>query len=361
MPRQPCPRGTAPQPHKARNPCFRPGFKPRVVRAASIWRLTLTLAPVVVHATPSAATQSTSPLRCVAVVANGAAGALLADPQAEAAMAHQFSQSGLKAVFVPPDAGTLPERLAQARASGADAVVVAGGDGTIACAAAELLGTGTILGILPFGTMNLLAKDLGIPIGDTAGAIAVLTQGAVRAIDVGDVNGHIFLCASMLGLPAKLGRHRERGRKANPLFAWTRFAIAAVRALLRGRQVRLHLRTDTGERVVRAQSISITVNPLDAASGRAFGRVKLDGGLFGLYVIARLRLRDLPRLAWRAVAGRIEADKAVRESGARHLVIGAASRSLRVMNDGEARLLRPPLRYRIRSRALLVMAPRPGA
>ncbi len=296
------------------------------------------------------------PLRVVAVVANGSAGALLSQPDAEAELTARFEAAGLEPRFVPRDAGTLPQRLLLARDMGADAVVVAGGDGTVACAAQHLLGTGVVLGILPFGTMNLLARDLGLPIGDTAAAIRVLAEGAPTAIDVGTVGGHVFLCASMLGLPARLARHREGGRGKNRLVAWARFAVAALRGVLHGRRLVLAVRDDSGERRIATQSVTVTVNPI-GAPGHGFGRPRLDGGEFGVYVVGRLRLWDLPRLGLGLLRGRVTADPAVRVSRARRLVIGCAGRTLRVMNDGEVRLLRPPLRYKLLPRALRVIAP----
>lgn len=295
--------------------------------------------------------------RRVAIVLNGHAGTLLADPDAAAALAEQFAAYGMHPEFVPAEAGTLPRRLDAACEMGVDAVVVGGGDGSVACAAARLAGTGLTLGILPFGTMNLLARDLGIPVGDTQAAIAVLARGEVRAIDVGRVNDQVFLCASMLGLPARLARHRERGRRTAALLGWSRFAVAALRALMRADTVALGLRSEAGVARLAAQAVTITVNPLGAESGRAFGRPVLDGGELAVYVVGRLRLHDVLRLAWRALTGRIEADASVAQSRTARLVIGARGRHVRVMNDGEVRLLRPPLRYRVDKRALLVLAP----
>ena len=299
--------------------------------------------------------------RRVAVVANAAAGALLANPQGGATLADLFAQAGLEPLFVPPAAGSLPERMAHARAMDVDAVVAAGGDGTVACAAQALVGSAMPLGILPFGTMNLLAKDLGIPVGDTEAAIAVLAAGRPRAIDVGSVAGEVFLCASMLGLPAGLARHRERGRRGRRILGWLRLAVATLRGLLRHKRLRLRLRTEAEALRISAQSVTVTVNRLTPGTGHAFGRARLDGGEFGLYVLARLRVRDLPGLAWHALTDRVSTHRTVRERQARRVVIGAGQGTVRVMNDGEVRLLRPPLRYRLLPQALLVIAPTPEA
>jgi hypothetical protein len=125
----------------------------------------------------------------VAVVLNGNAEALLQRSGTQSELRSLLAEAGFQAEFIS-DEGSLPARVARARAvrSGADAVIVAGGDGTIACAAQELAGGQIPLGILPFGTMNLLARDLNLPIGDIAAGIRIIAEGRVRRIDVGEVN-----------------------------------------------------------------------------------------------------------------------------------------------------------------------------
>src|SRR6202007_1583715 len=121
----------------------------------------------------------------------------------------------------------------------------AGGDGTIACAAQQIVGTDIVLGILPSGTMNVLAVDLNIPVGDVAAAIAVLRDGRVREIDAAEVNGQLYLCGSMLGLPARLARYREMGRgKGSMTRLWLRFTRAAFRAFARYGAPRVVLAVD---------------------------------------------------------------------------------------------------------------------
>lgn len=304
-------------------------------------------------------------LRPVPVVLNGSAGALLDKPDAAETLVERFRAAGLEPRFVPTDAGTLPERLRAARDSGLGLVVVGGGDGTVACAGAVLAGGGVPLAVLPFGTMNLLAKDLGLEGGDAEGAIRAIAAGRTRDIDVGEVNGEVFLCASMLGMPTRLGRHREAGRKAGWLRGWARYAVAALRQFDRHARMRVVLRL--GDRWVRlrAPSITISVNPLSDASGRAFGRARLDGGELAVYVVDSLRLGDVARLAARVLGGgRWKRDEAVREARvARGLTVAVpgvrGDGAVRVMNDGEMHLLRPPLRYRVRPGALRVVVPEP--
>jgi diacylglycerol kinase family enzyme len=237
-------------------------------------------------------------------------------------------------------------------------VVVAGGDGTIACAAQVLVGTDTPLGILPSGTMNLLAKDLGIPIGDMDAAIALLAHGKPRRIDVGEVDGRVFLCASMLDLPADLGRHREAQRAGGPGWQrWARFARAILRTGRRYVARRLLLEFPDGAVASRAPSITVVVNRLDDSSGRLFARTRLDGGEFGVYLAQRPRVREIVPLALDLLRGSWHAGGAIEERRAPALTIRARRLAIRVMNDGEAMILPLPLRYRLRPAALSVIAP----
>ncbi|MBV9078598.1 MAG: diacylglycerol kinase, partial [Methylobacteriaceae bacterium] len=96
----------------------------------------------------------------MAVVINAAAGSLVGRPEAPREVAAALDAAGYEAQVEADDGRGLVERIAAAtRREGAEAVVVGGGDGTIACAAQALVGSPVALGILPLGTMNILAKD----------------------------------------------------------------------------------------------------------------------------------------------------------------------------------------------------------
>ena len=293
-------------------------------------------------------------IKRVAIVLNGRAGALLGQDgtgELEAALI----AAGLQAEFVD-EAGKLPDRIARAAAMGADAVIVAGGDGTVACAAQALAGKDVPLGILPFGTMNLLAKDLHLPIGDLAAAIQVVANGRARAIDVGEVNGHFFLCASMLGLPVRLGRYRE-GTRAPGLRTWLRMARAAARLLIRGAPVQASLEMGSTPIPLKAMTLTITVNALDEASGLDFSRPRLDGGQLCVHVVHPSGFWAYLALTARLIAGHWRQDQAVEEYRTEMVKVGGRTRAMQVMNDGEISLLTPPLLYQIHKTALLVLAP----
>ena len=294
-------------------------------------------------------------IKRVSVVLNGKAGALLDQTDSHTMLEQALADARLQAEFVPQDAGTLPERVKLAVESGADAVIVAGGDGTVACAGHALAGSDVPLGILPYGTMNLLAKDLGLPIGDLPAALRAVAAGKVRAIDVGEVNGHSFLCASMLGMPTQLGRTREKTRGSS-VRLWSRMATATLRLLRRAHRLRVRVRLDGAPLDVRATSLTVTVNPIDETCGRTFGRPVLDGSRLGVYLIQRFGFRDALRLVLRMALGRWRGDSSVVEHHAGAVDI-EARQAVHAMNDGELTLLQPPLRYRLRPGALRVLVP----
>ena len=107
---------------------------------------------------------------------------------------------------VPPD--KLAEAIGAVVKEGSKRVLISGGDGTIATAASALMGSETALAILPGGTLNHFATDLGIPT-TPAEALGLVSSGTVRATDVGVVNGRLFLNTSSVGAYVHFVRSRE--------------------------------------------------------------------------------------------------------------------------------------------------------
>lgn len=290
--------------------------------------------------------------RRLSLVLNEKAGALLAGGSIPD-LAARLESAGHSTWSAPP--GDLPDRLRAAVAE-SDAVIVAGGDGTVACAAAALAGTGRPLGILPAGTMNLLAKDLRLPVADLDAAAGVILSGHTKSIDVGQAGDQVFLCACMLGAPVRLGRHREQARLHGPWMQWLKTGRAAWRVLARPRPERLWLTVDGVTRKLRTTSLTITVNPVEDIEGRLFARGQLDGGLLCAYAVHRPTALDLLRVFVRLALGRPRDPALLVLQGTAMRVAGAGA-SLRVLVDGEERLFKSPVDFSIRPGALLVFAP----
>ena len=157
-----------------------------------------------------------------------------------AAMAEQGWDEPLWFETTQADPGT--GHAAQAVRSGVNLVLACGGDGTVTACAEGVAGSGVPLGILPFGTGNLLARNLGLPLDLDAALVTALT-GSDRRLDAGSANGHPFVVMAGLGLDAKmLGESSEPLKKRLGLAA---YVLSALRHL-RDRPVRVSLVADDG-------------------------------------------------------------------------------------------------------------------
>jgi len=292
----------------------------------------------------------------VALVVNTASGSASAELTPGAIRA-RIEATGISVVPEPTPDAALPARLASAAdLPGIDAVVVAGGDGTIGCAAATLVGRDIALALLPLGTMNLLAKDLGIPL-DLDGAVACLVANRQTRIDVGEVNGSVFLINSVLGMAARVARHREAQRHGFSPRALLRWAFGMVRHLGRYPRLTVTGTVDGQRRQLRFRLLAVVVGDYVTRPGEGLLRAPLDGGRLTLYVIRKLSLRRGLRLALGFAIGDWRQLPEVERAEIGDLTIASQRRALRVMNDGEVRLLASPLHYRIRPRALAVIVP----
>ncbi|GLQ53213.1 lipid kinase [Devosia nitrariae] len=136
----------------------------------------------------------------------------------------------------------------------ADLVIVCGGDGTINSAAKGVLATGLPMGILPMGTANDLARTLAIP-EDLLAAADIITAGATRRIDLGEVNGHPFFNVASIGVAADLARGLTREAKRR----WGKlgYALAAIKVLASARPFSAQIISGSGR--VRVRTLQIAV------------------------------------------------------------------------------------------------------
>ncbi len=204
----------------------------------------------------------------------------------------RLAEAGIEALAEPFSG---PEEIAadiRARAGGVDAILVAGGDGTLMRAAPALVEAGLPLGVLPMGTANDLARTLGLP-ADLAGAAGVVAEGRLKAIDLGSVNGHLFFNVASIGLSTELARELTPAMKKR----WGRasYALAGMRVLSRARRFSAFIREDDGS-TSRVRTLQIAVG-----NGRHYGggnvveeTAAIDDGHLDLY---SLELRNVWRLA----------------------------------------------------------------
>jgi diacylglycerol kinase family enzyme len=242
---------------------------------------------------------------------------------------------------------------------GARLVIAGGGDGTVGAVASRLVDTEVALGVLPLGTLNHFAKDLGMPL-ELDAAIDAVAHGREVRVDVGEVNGHVFINNSSLGLYPDIVQDRERQRRRLGRGKWTALAAAAVHALRRYPVLSVRIRVN-GEQLERRSAFVFIGNNEYKMEGFEIGeRPLLSGGELSLYVTQRTGRFGLLRLALRALTGRLRQASDFDMMMASELVVRTPQRQLRVATDGEVRLLQVPLNYRIRPGALRVRVPLPA-
>jgi len=296
------------------------------------------------------------------VLLNVAAGSVESQETADAVarILAAFQAAGAEATVSAVEPAGLSSAVEHAVGGETDAVVLGGGDGTLNAGVTVLAGGGgqlKPLGILPLGTLNHFAKDLGIPMG-LEEAVRTVVAGHVRTVDLGEVNGRIFLNNSSIGIYPELVREREEIRHRGVASKWAAMARAAVDQLRRFPMVTVTLRLP--ERTLRVTSPLIFVgnNRYEMNLLRIGRRPNLDRGELFLYVARDPSRAGFLALALRALLGRLDPEKDFVSVGLPGVEVATFwRRRLRAALDGEVRALSTPLRYRVRPRALRVLAP----
>ncbi|HEY2379414.1 MAG TPA: diacylglycerol kinase family protein [Gemmatimonadaceae bacterium] len=251
----------------------------------------------------------------------------------------------------------LGARVRQAVETGARRVLVAGGDGSIATAADALRGRACELAILPGGTLNHLAHDLGLPT-DLDDAVRVAVGTTTRSIDVGEVNGRVFLNTSSVGAYVTYVRTRER--LEHRLGYWLASVAAAFRILFRLRTFRVTLEVNGVQREYITPLVFVGVGERELRLPSLGARIR--GGRAGLHVMvvqSRTGGRMLA-LAFAAAARGLQSASrtpAMQSFLVDHVRIEAKKGVLawNVGIDGEIVRVSPPLELRLARRALTVV------
>jgi len=239
---------------------------------------------------------------------------------------------------------------------GAGRVLVSGGDGTIQTAANALLKTPAELAILPGGTLNHFARDLGIST-EPEEALELAAEGQSRGVDIGFVNGHVFLNTSSVGAYVRFVRIRERLEKRMGYRAAS--AIAALRILFQWNMISVELDVEGEQRIYRTPLVFIGVGERELQVPTLGDRVK--NGKRGLHVMV-VRGRSRARvfaIALAAVARGVDAVAETPELDA-YLVDRCrirVRRPTRVALDGELESMNTTLEYELRRDALHVVCP----
>jgi diacylglycerol kinase family enzyme len=267
-----------------------------------------------------------------------------------------FAEAGREARITVAKGGTALRAAAKdAVRSGCDTLVAGGGDGTINTVASVAIERDIPLGVLPLGTLNHFAKDLDIPL-DLEDAARVVLEGVVCWVDVGEVNGLVFLNNSSLGVYPAIVRIRER-YQASGLGKWIAALWASLAVLRRNPFMGVRITAEAQALVRRTPFVLVGNNEYRMVGLQAGSRESLARGQLAVYVLNAERRIGLLRLAWQVVRRGVDEVKELDLLTVEQATIETLRRHLPVALDGEVVSLEPPLRYRIRPAALRVHVP----
>jgi diacylglycerol kinase family enzyme len=249
--------------------------------------------------------------------------------------------------------------VAQAMAQGG-VVVAAGGDGTINAVAQAAHDAGCPMGVLPQGTFNYFSRTHGIPL-DTVAATRALLEAELEPVQVGLVNGKVFLVNASLGLYPALLEDREKFKQ--------RFGRHRAVALLAGlstlmqehRQMRLRIELAGKVRDVRSTTLFVGNNRLQLQEVGLPQARAIDKGRIAAVMLKPTGTWGLLRLLMRGAAGSLVDDERVEAFQFQHMTVRPwlpTGARIKVATDGEVCLMRAPLAFRVSSRPLYLLKPR---
>jgi diacylglycerol kinase family enzyme len=291
-------------------------------------------------------------------VLNASAGSLVGKALDEtvALVREGFVTTGATIEIRTPEAKDLTATLEKTASENWDAIIIGGGDGTIATAADICAKHDMPLGVLPLGTMNMLARDLTIPL-TLREAIPALAEGEIRHIDMASVNGQTFLCNATFGLVPMVGREREaqRGKTLIP----TIFGIGRKvwQSVYHWPGFHMQIEYDGHKRQVITRLLTIANNAYADGGNGFLSRTRLDAGKLTMYLS---RHRTRLGFMWFSVGLLLrfwQHNKHLEIIEAETITVRSRHRSLVVCADGENKRLPVPLEFKILPGALKVLAP----
>jgi YegS/Rv2252/BmrU family lipid kinase len=265
-------------------------------------------------------------------------------------------EAGIDANVCLLDGGEV-EGLSRAAVERGDPVlIVGGGDGTISAAAGALAGSDTVLGVLPLGTLNHFAKDLGIPL-DLAQAALTIAQGREQRVDVAQMNGRIFVNNSAIGLYPLMVLDREAQQEKLGRSKWLAMAVASLRTLIRFKHQRLALTVNDQKKRIDTPLLFVGNNDYRLEMPGAGTRESLSDGQLCVMVMRKATRIGLLATVVRALTGTTRSNDMVKLDGVERLRVDSRKHRLAVSLDGETCHVATPLDYAIRKGALRVMVP----
>jgi diacylglycerol kinase (ATP) len=242
---------------------------------------------------------------------------------------------------------------------GFDLIVAAGGDGTVSAVAGGLINSHMPLGIIPVGTGNILARDLGIPLDINKATELLVREHDQRSIDAFQVGERFFVVNVSIGLSSQIMRDTGSDHKRH--LGRLAYIRTALEKFIKLRSQRFDIIIDGKHHGARASEVAI-LNSSATMLGhtRWLSDVRLDDGCMDVYAFRADTIPDLLRVAWNLLLRRPASYPHIQHWVARRYVTIRSQRRLAVQADGDI-IGKTPVDVRIVPRALQVIVPKPQA
>lgn len=288
------------------------------------------------------------------VVINLSSGSSM-DQDAVERLSDTFRRAGLNIRMRAVESEEMAEAVSRAAEEAPGMMVVGGGDGTLSHAAGTAHERGLTLGILPTGTLNHFAKDLGLPL-DLEEAVEVIARGNKRRVDLGEVNGRLFLNNLSLGIYPRAVKEREK----TPWLEWLGRLVgtgwALGKALAHSPRERVGLEAQGESTEIHSHLIFIGNNRYLSSGGSPASRERLDEGGLDIFWAPSTGIWGLIK----AVASANTTSYSLRDGNScwtEEARITSRKPRLKAVCDGEVLELDTPLELACRAGALEVTAP----
>jgi diacylglycerol kinase family enzyme len=297
-------------------------------------------------------------MKCVLLLNRAAGGSERGIDASEVCQTVQeiFREHGHQLLSHIIDPTRIEDEIKKAMADRPDAIIVAGGDGTVSTAAGLLGGSGIALGILPMGTFNLAARDLGVPL-EIKAAAEFLANAQPISIDVLMVSGHTCLCTTILGFYPEFSEFFEKRDHGGRWWKKTLKLITGVpRIFAQARPLALKWSGEDASGQARTKFSAFVPGKYRSTTGIVPARTDFRSGTMTGYIGTHRKASSAVRAMLDYLLGRLEENSELEVIKARSLELNAyGKKQCTVMLDGEILRLPLPLRLEILPERLLVL------
>jgi diacylglycerol kinase family enzyme len=294
--------------------------------------------------------------RTIEVIINTRSGSAARESNLDERLRSIFESAGCRLYIQHARSGKEVLDLARVAVDGpADTIVAGGGDGTVSTVASTLVGTAKRLGVLPLGTLNHFAKGLHIPL-ELEEATRTIIEGREKKVDVGDVNGRIFINNSSIGLYPQIVKQRQSVQRLGH-GKWPSLLWAVVSVMRRFPTLNVRVEVDGEELAHKVPFVFVGNNEYKMEGFRIGERELLDQGKLSVYLTHSTGRFGLLRLGILALLGRLQNAKEFYATLTEELWVETRRKHISVAIDGELNLMKTPLHYRTHPGALRVMVP----